>query len=99
VQRERKRALFAELQEDYRRMRDSRWDGFRGYDRFFAQDLNNAHLAAVDAYYDRVPAFEALLSRRPSLPAFYDDVRRLARLARPQRDEALAALVYGETSR
>ena len=99
VRRERKRALFAELQEDYRRMRDARWDGFRGYDRFFAQDLNNAHLAAVGAYYDRVPAFEALLSRQPSLPAFYDDVRRLARLARPQRDEALAALVYGETSR
>lgn len=99
VKLERKRALFEALEADYRALRDTRWHGFAGYDRYFAQPLNNAHLAAVGAYYGLVPAFEALLARDGSLPAFYDDVRRLAKLDKPQRDRALAALVSGETSR
>lgn len=96
---ERKREAFEALQAEYRQLRDGRWGGFRGYDRYFAQDLNNAHLAAVGAYYDLVPAFDALLARDGSLPAFYAEVRRLAHLAKPQRDQALGALLSGETSR
>jgi predicted aminopeptidase len=100
VRRERKRAAFESLQIEYRQMRDTRWDGFRGYDRFFAQELNNAHLAAVGAYNDLVPAFEALLARgEGSLPAFYGEVRRLAGLPKPRRDDELSALGSGETSR
>ena len=37
VKRERKQQLFAELKDDYARLRAS-WGGFAGYDRFFAQD-------------------------------------------------------------
>ncbi len=96
---ERKHETFAALQAEYRRLRDGPWGGFRGYDRYFAQDLNNAHLAAIGAYYDLVPAFEALLARDGSLPAFYADVRRLARLDKPERDQALGAVLSGETSR
>jgi predicted aminopeptidase len=99
-QLDRKRAAFDALKAEYRQMRASRWGGFSGYDRFFAQDLNNAHLAAVGAYYDLVPAFEALLARSGgALPTFYSDVRRLAGLDKRHRDEALAALISGETSR
>ena len=97
--RERKRATFEALQAEYHRLREQRWGGFAGYDRFFAQPLNNAHLAAVGAYYDLVPAFEALLAQAGSLPGFYGEVRRLARLDRPRRDAALGALLSGETSR
>ncbi len=95
---DRKRAVFGQLQADYRQMRDARWGGYRGYDRYFDQKLNNAHLAAVGAYYDLVPAFEAMLARDGSFPAFYAEVRRLAKLDKPQRDEALGVL-SGETSR
>ena len=95
---ERKRAVFDQLQTDYRQMRDVRWGGFRGYDRYFDQKLNNAHLAAIGAYYDLVPAFDAMLARDGSFPAFYAEVRRLAKLDKPQRDAALG-LISGETSR
>jgi predicted aminopeptidase len=94
IKRERKRAVFASLQAAYRRVRDERWGGFAGYDRFFAQDLNNAHLAAVGAYNDLVPAFEALLAREGGdLPRFYAAVRTLGAEAKPQRDRQLAALM------
>jgi predicted aminopeptidase len=92
--RARKRAVFDELQQAYARLRTARWNGFAGYDRYFAQDLGNAHLAAVGAYNDMVPAFEALLAaQRGDLPRFYDATKRLAALPRQQRSEELGALM------
>src|SRR5258708_32611406 len=89
-----KRALFAELQDRYRALRDGPWDGFTGYDRFFAQPLNNAHLAAIGAYFDRVPAFEALMRRAgPDMTVFFREVRRIAALRKDARDRELDALV------
>jgi len=59
--------------------------GMSGYDRWFAQQPNNAALAAVGLYNDRVPAFRELLHEsNDDLPTFYDRVRALA--ARPKRD-------------
>ncbi len=93
VKRERKRALFAELQERYHALRDGPWEGYAGYDRFFGQALNNAHLAAIGAYFDRVPAFEALMRRTGGdMPAFYREVRRIAALRKDARDRELDAL-------
>lgn len=91
--RERKRAIFADLQREYARLKETRWDGWAGYDRFFAQALGNAHLAAVGAYHDLVPAFEALLEQHGGdLRRFYAEVRRLAALAKAERDAELRAL-------
>jgi len=90
AQRAGKRALFADLQAAYRRLRNDSWGGFAGYDRFFERELNNAHLGAVGAYNDLVPAFEALLAREGhDLPRFYAAVRRLAQLPKAQRETAL----------
>jgi predicted aminopeptidase len=87
--RRRKQQLFAELKDDYARLRSS-WSGFAGYDRFFAQDLTNAHLASIGAYNDLVPAFDALLAQvSGDLPRFYEEVKRLAALPRERRDDAL----------
>jgi predicted aminopeptidase len=91
--RSRKRALFVELQQRYQALRDGSWDGFKGYDRFFAQPLNNAHLAAIGAYFDRVPAFEALMRRTgPDMAAFFREVKRIAALRKEVRDRELDAL-------
>lgn len=91
--RERKRAIFAHLQREYARLKETRWDGWAGYDRFFAQALGNAQLAAVGAYHDLVPAFEALLDRQGGdLRRFYAEVRRLAALAKTERHAELRAL-------
>jgi predicted aminopeptidase len=91
--RSRKRALFASLQDRYHALRDGPWGGFKGYDRFFAQPLNNAHLAAIGAYFDRVPAFEALMQRTGTdMAAFFREVRRIAALRKDVRDRELDEL-------
>ncbi len=88
-----KREVFAALRAEHARLKRERWGGWTGYDRFFAQDLNGAHLAAVGAYNDWVPALQALLQQHDSdLPRFYAEVRRLAALPKTQRRAELEAL-------
>ena len=70
-----KRAVFDALQAEYQALRVA-WGGFAGYDRWFAQPLTNAHLAAVGAYNDLLPAFRILLERSGGdMPRFYEAVR------------------------
>ena len=93
-----KRRLFAELRAEYDALRVA-WGGFAGYDRYFAQELTNAHLASVGAYNALVPAFDALLDREGGdFPRFYAEVRRLARLPREGRDAELRGLVVTRES-
>lgn len=91
-----KREAFDRLRERYRRLRDGEWGGYAGYDRFFEQSLNNAHLAAIGAYFDRVPAFAALVRRcGPGLAPFFREVRRLGRLKKEERDRELDLAASG----
>jgi len=88
--RSRKRAIFAALHEAYAKVKAERWGGWGGYDRYFAQSLNNAHLAAIGAYNDLVPNFEALLhAEGGDLPRFYLRVKKLANEDRAARTKAL----------
>jgi len=87
-----KKRLLAEMLEDYRALKVS-WGGFAGFDRLFSQGANNALLASVSSYTELVPTFRKLLARKQDdLPAFYAAARELARLEKPERDAALAAL-------
>ena len=89
VMRASKQRLFDDMQHDYGALKKS-WNGFAGYDRWFAQKPNNALLASVSIYTQQVPAFEALLREHGSdLPKFYAAVKTLARLEKPARDDAL----------
>lgn len=88
-----KHRLFAELKAEYGELKRG-WRGFAGYDRFFAQDLTNAHLASFGAYNALVPAFDALLDREGGdFARFYAEVRRLSRLSKDDREAALRGLV------
>jgi len=90
--REGKAHLFAAMLDDYGRLKAG-WGGFSGYDRIFAQGANNALLASVTAYTERVPAFQSLLAHKAGdLVAFYAEVKELARLDKPARDARLAGL-------
>lgn len=87
--RRRKAQVLDRLQERYRDLK-ARWNGFSGYDRWFAQPLSNAHVASVSTYTDLVSAFDRLRERfEGDLPAFYAEVRRLAALGRAEREAAL----------
>ncbi|MCW5718242.1 MAG: aminopeptidase [Bauldia sp.] len=91
----RKAAIFDQLRADYRVLRAA-WGGYAGYDRWFAQDLNNANLASIATYNATVPAFEALLaSVGGDMAAFHAAAEALGRLTRAERDAALARLAEG----
>lgn len=83
-----KGAILAEL-----RTAGSQWDANAGYAAWFAQELNNAHLASVGLYHQHVPAFQALLAQtHGELEAFYRRAGELGELAPPARAARLAEL-------
>lgn len=68
-----------------------------GYDEWFSTPVNNARLAAVGAYHDRVPAFAALHRQvGGDFATFHSRVRELAALDVGARADALDACGAGE---
>jgi predicted aminopeptidase len=88
--RARKAQLYAGMRADYDAMKNEKWGGYKGYDRWFA-NANNAALGAQAAYDDQVGAFERLFAAQGSdFDRFYAEVRRMATLPRKERDAAMA---------
>ena len=86
--RERKAEVFAQLAQDYQRLK-TEWGGFAGYDRFFVEP-GNASLASVALYTALVPRFLQLLaSHRGDLNAFYAEVKEIAALGADARASRL----------
>jgi len=87
-----KAGILAELRKAHDGLKQ-RWGGDSRYDHWFAQDLNNAHLASVDLYHQHAPAFQSLLAKSGNdLEAFYRAVRTLSRLPAETRESRLQAL-------
>ena len=87
-----KAQVFHELKQDYQTLKIS-WGGYRGYDPWFDQSLNNAHLSAIGLYQGYVPAFQALLAEQlGDLPRFYAAAKQLSRLPAKERADKLRAL-------
>lgn len=83
-----KRAAFAALKARYPELK-KRWGNDR-YDAWFAQDLNNAHLAAVGTYHRYVTALQKLLAKQGGdLAKFYREAERLAALGKAERTAQL----------
>ena len=88
--RTRKAEMFAALKDDYAKLKQE-WGGYAGYDRFL-DDPNNAKLASISFYSRLVPQFLQMLARlHGDLPAFYAEVKRLARMSQVARYKALGA--------
>jgi predicted aminopeptidase len=86
LMRERKREAFEALRESYAALR-AQWGGRGPFDAWFAQDINNAHLASIATYFACVPGFQRELQAvNGSLPDFYRRVRELAKLEQRERD-------------
>lgn len=85
----RKALIFDALRAEYAQIKAQRWNGYAGYDRWFAMPLSNAHLALVGAYHDLVPAFRQLFEHSSGFPDFYEKVRRLAQMDKAARHAAL----------
>lgn len=87
----RKAEIFEAMQVAYGELKQQ-WGGYAGYDRWFAEPLNNAHLALVATYHDLVPGFRALLQQETDLGKFYAAVRSMSVLQQQQRHQRLANL-------
>ena len=84
--------LFDALRVGYARLKAS-WDGYAGYDSWFAKDLNNAKLALLATYNAYVPAFERLLAKQQGdIAEFHEAVEALSKLSKEERDAELARL-------
>jgi predicted aminopeptidase len=87
-----KARVFEALRAEYVLLR-KQWGGYDGYDTWFTQGINNAHMASVDLYHQHVPAFQRLLaSVHGDLPAFYRLARVLSRLPKAERAARLAEI-------
>ncbi len=91
AKRARKEQIFASLQQEYQAMKDQRWGGYAGYDRWFSEPMSNAHFALIATYQDLVPAFRGLHASEGGFRKFYDRVKLLAKLDKAQRRAQLAS--------
>jgi predicted aminopeptidase len=81
---------FAAMRDEYAAAKKA-WGGFSAYDYWFSQGPNNASLAAVGLYTEKVPQFQALLAAEGGdLRRFYGRVKELAALPKAERETALA---------
>ena len=86
-----KAALFAEMRAEHAALKAGRWNGYTGYDGWFAR-ASNASLGVLAAYNQLVPGFERLYEREGrDFPRFYAEVRRLVALPATDRRAALDA--------
>ncbi|HEX4844261.1 MAG TPA: aminopeptidase [Limnobacter sp.] len=93
-----KKQRLIDLRKEYETLKAD-WAGWSGYDRFMAEDLNNAKLGVVGLYDDYVPAFKVLFERcGASFPNFYSAVERLGELPAPQRLSVMEVLGHGGAS-
>ena len=82
--------MLARLRAEYATMKTTRWDGYAGYDAWFAA-ANNASFAVLASYAGLVPAFDRIYEREGrDFARFYAEVRRIAALPAPERQSALA---------
>ena len=90
--RREKAAILAQLKREYQTIKNG-WGGYSGYDRWFAQDINNATLASVGLYTALVPAFQALLAARGhDLVRFYTAAKEVGGLVPSERKRKLAEI-------
>jgi predicted aminopeptidase len=89
-----KQAEFTRLRSEYQTLRETEWKDFPGYDRWFANDLNNARLLPFGLYDEYVPAFAALFHQQhDDWPAFYAAARTLSKQPDEERERQLKALL------
>jgi predicted aminopeptidase len=95
VLRARKAEVLASLQQRYLAQK-AHWDGYTGYDWWFARPLNNAHFASIAIYADWQPALTAMLRQLgDDMPAFHAACRTLGRLPVADRERYLDRFAGG----
>lgn len=88
-----KQAEIERLRADYRTLRDTQWQGYKGYDGWMDAPINNAKLLPFGLYHKWVPAFAALYARQGGdWPKFFEAARKLSKQDAAPRTAALEQL-------
>jgi len=94
--RERKQAVFKEMRTRYDALKVS-WNGYKGYDGWFARELNNARLVAVSTYRRYVPAFAAMFDEAgKDMLAFHELARSVGELDSEKRQTRMDAYLLDQ---
>ncbi|HWD19870.1 MAG TPA: aminopeptidase [Verrucomicrobiae bacterium] len=89
----RKANIIEELRHNYAKLKAS-WGGSNEYDGWFSHPINNAKLNTIAAYYDLVPAFQALLRENGGdMERFYNATAAIGKLPFAQRHQELNKLM------
>lgn len=93
-----KQQLLATLQNRYEDLK-AHWDGYSGYDRWFAEGLDNAKLASVSTYTHWIPAFQTIFANvGEDFAAFYEAAAQIGRRPPTERTAYLEQLLAATDS-
>lgn len=88
--------LTQQLLLDYQKLK-TQWNGYDGYDRWFAGPLNNAQLSTIATYHQLEPGFRALFQQSNNdFSRFYQRCRDLGELDQSERHSFLKRLASGD---
>lgn len=92
--RRQKIQLTDQLRQNYQQLKATEtWNGYQGYDKWFAGPLNNAQLSTIATYHHWVDSFMKIHQQVDGhWPSFYQRCRELAELNRDLRDQTLEKL-------
>ena len=90
--RQAKISVFLSMQKKYQQLKKT-WGGYNTYDKWMAQELNNAHLLLIATYHDLVPTFKAMLKKQNyNLKKFYVVVEQFGKLDKEKRTQQLSKI-------
>lgn len=94
LRRAAKAEIITTLRVRYDVLKRDAWQGFSGYDGWFAGEVNNARFASIATYHQYGPAFRALYAQcascqQGSLAPFFAQVKALADLPAAQRKRVM----------
>ena len=81
-----KKQIFTHMQKKYQQLKKS-WGGYKAFDNWMNQDLNNSHLLLIATYHDLVPTFKVMLrNENYNLKRFYFVVKQFGKLNKEKRN-------------
>ena len=85
----RKRKIIEQLRINYTRLKQT-WKGDTRYDTWFDKPINNARLALIGVYYEKIPDFSRQLKAyNYNFERFYREMKKLETLTKKQREQVL----------
>ena len=88
--RKQKTALIKALRQEYKIIKKERWGNYKGYDKWFSLDINNAHLVTISTYHSYTQIMTKKLEQfNHDLSKFYLWCESMSELSNQERKALL----------